>query len=182
LNRVEVDVTAGVVKTGYVAEETTTTRTKTIFSETDQGEVVEYRGLVQVTDPPSHENNYEGATRYEESRDWPGGVVGITQTITIERPTADVTITIQNTGTHSMVAPGGEFHSGTELLITDQTIQKPLADFVGQLTASTSYTSLPSTTLGSNGGGGEYGLTQGEGNGGSTGDTNQAAYSNSQLT
>jgi len=121
--------------------------------------------LVQVTDPPSYENDYQGATRYEESRDWDASVSGITQMITITRPESDNTITTAQ-GNNTTVAPGGEHHTGTEQLTTYRTIQDPLADHVGGFTTSTTYVSLPTTSSNNSSNDGDYGVTGGgEGSG-----------------
>ncbi|MDP1560012.1 MAG: hypothetical protein Q8M16_01280, partial [Pirellulaceae bacterium] len=165
LDEVKVNVTASVTKTGYNFNGSTTLRSKSTFTETDIGTVSVYRGLEQQA--PSSMNNW--TTTFVPIESHTGSV---TQSITQTKPAADNTITVPNQGTQTTVAPGGEHHSATSLLSTYLTIQKPIADFVGQFSTKTGYVSNSATTSNDNGanggdysqtGSGESGGTQGNG-------------------
>ncbi|MBL8888889.1 MAG: hypothetical protein JNL67_02850, partial [Planctomycetaceae bacterium] len=167
LDEVKVNVGAWVTKTGYDFNGSTTLRSKATFDERDNGTIYDYRGLNKVIEPPSAENNQQATTRFEESRAY-GQPSGITQNITHTKPSGDNTITIPNQGTTTTVAPGGEHYRGTSTLTTYLTVQKPMADFVGQFTTKTGYSSPPpSTTTGSGANEGDYSQ---EGGGGTQGD------------
>ncbi|MDP1562445.1 MAG: hypothetical protein Q8M16_13790, partial [Pirellulaceae bacterium] len=168
LDEVEVDVTASVSKTGYHFNGSSTLHSKSTFTETDIGTNFVYRGLERQE--PSSLNNWTDTFVSVESH-----TGGINQSITHTKPAADNTITIPNQGTNTTVAPGGEHHSGTSLLSTYRTVQKPLADFVGQFSTKTGYVSNSATTS-NNGGADEGGYSQTGGTGaGGTQDEGTAA-------
>ncbi|MBL8856413.1 MAG: hypothetical protein JNK57_20785 [Planctomycetaceae bacterium] len=164
LDEVNVNVTATVTKTGYVFNGSSTLRSKSTFTESDQGTIETYRGL-ERQDGNSF-NNW--TVTYVPVETHTGG---ITQSITHTKPAADNTITVPNQGTNTTVDPVGEYHSGTTTLSTYLTVQKPMADFVGEFTTKTGYVST-SVTTSSNGGSSDddYSQTSG-GSGAQDGDS-----------
>ncbi len=109
-------------------------RSKSTFTESDQGTTETYRGLERQE--PNSFNNW--TVTYAPVETHTGG---ITQTITHSKPAADNTVTLPGQGTHSTVASGGEHHAGTSTLATYLTVQQPLAEFVGQFSTKTGYVS-----------------------------------------
>jgi hypothetical protein len=139
LEQASVNVSAWVEKVGYVFNGSSTLRSKSTFTESDQGTTETYRGLERQE--PNSFNNW--TVTYAPVETHTGG---ITQTITHSKPAADNTITLPGQGTHSTVAPGGEHHAGTSTLATYLTVQQPLAEFVGHFSTKTGYVSASVTS------------------------------------
>ncbi|MBL8891038.1 MAG: hypothetical protein JNL67_13735, partial [Planctomycetaceae bacterium] len=142
LDEVKVNVTAWVEKTGYDFNGSSTLRSKSKFTETNNGTVFEYRGLVRVPVSGTYENGYIDGVRFEESRSFNNGQPNeINNSIRIQKPAADNTHNGQTT-----VAPGGEDHTGTSKSVTALTIQNPLITEMGEVTTATQYQPRPDPT------------------------------------
>jgi hypothetical protein len=155
-DEVKVNVTAWVEKIGNVFNGSSTLRSKSTFTESDQGTIETYRGLERQE--PNSFNNW--TVTYVPIETLTGG---ITQSITHTKPSADNTITLPNQGTQTTVEPGGEHHSGTTTLSTYVTVLKPIVNFIGGFATETGYVAmiLP-PTVGNGSNGGENSLTQGD--------------------
>ena len=135
LEQVSVNVTAWVTKTGQDFNGSTTLRSRSTFSESNHGTLQTQQRLERQD--PSSQNNWTETFVPVQSH-----TGGITQSITHSKPAADNTITIPGQGTHTTVAPGGEYHAATSTLATYLTVQQQLAEFVGSFTTKTGFVSL----------------------------------------
>ncbi|MDP1563492.1 MAG: AHH domain-containing protein [Pirellulaceae bacterium] len=146
LEHVVVDISASVTKTGYVAAETTTTWSKSIFSESNIGEFFNYKALQRFFTEPTAENNYTSEPYFAEVTEYPGcSSSGNLRTITVEHPQDANLINVEGQGTSSTVNPDAAYHTGTDTLGNYRQIGKAIAEHAGALAISTVYVRLPNS-------------------------------------